>query len=314
MTELIKKIEFKKSLLKELPEDKLKELDELLESAISFALTQSNIEKSILDTLLDNGFLDKLTEYESTITNTFILNQYKSITIDLILDPTKYEICEYCGNHIDIDEYEKITICSYCDDTRSKCKLSKILPRSKIGNFSPDRHFKTWIERIMGKESENELLKNNENIVELVKNSLSRKNKSINHLTIDDIRQSLKELNRTEYNKNASLIAQKITNRSYERLDNDTYNKIYSLFIKIMNCRLTINNNTRVNRIYYPYYIYKIFELYLPEKYRYALNYIHLHKETTIKNNDKEWKHICATLPELKGKYRPTVISSNRYI
>ena len=82
-----------------------------------------------------------------------------------------------------------------------------------------------------------------------------------------------------------------------------------------MDARDKISNSCRCNRIYYPYYISKLLSIILDnEEDRKILNYVHLHKESTLSANDAEWAKICEILPCLQNKYQPTINYQNRYI
>jgi hypothetical protein len=131
---------------------------------------------------------------------------------------------------------------------------------------------------------------------------------------VDDGRRLLKELNKTNLNKNISLIMKLLTGKGPPQISEDLYQLGYSIFLQVMEARENINFKNRNNRIYYPYYLYKIFDIILesPDDRR-LLNYIHLHKNPTLANNDLEWYDICNNVPFLNGKYIPT-ISGIRYI
>ena len=87
----------------------------------------------------------------------------------------------------------------------------------------------------------------------------------------------------------------------------DPGRKIYSLFVRIMEVREGLKTNPKSNRIYYPYYIYKILELVLtdPEEKK-LIKYIHLHKQHTLDNNDDEWALICEKMNNEQVRYIPT--------
>ena len=76
-------------------------------------------------------------------------------------------------------------------------------------------------------------------------------------------------------------------------------------FIKVLTALNHIKELINKNRIYYPYYVFKILDLLIPEgDDRSILNLIHLHSPATLKKNYKEWRLISE---ELGLEYKPTI-------
>lgn len=316
MDTIIKKIEYKVGILKDHinSQDKLKDLLNTIYILYGDAYFNAEPKEIFMEKLSNESILEKLDNLaNSEISNLSVLEDYNKVSIGLELTTTNYDICDSCNNDVEYSEQKNMLICNYCGYIKYVVPDNKSLPRSKIGNFKPQRHFKVWMERILGRESELEIKCNNVDIVSTIKKDLISRNKSVEHITIDDIRNVLKEIDKTNLNKNTTLLAKKITGRSPPYITDEIYKKTYDLFIKVMNARDSLSNN-RCNRIYYPYYIYKIFNIILEGDDRRITNYIHLHKNNTICVNDNEWRLICDIVPELNGKYTPTIISNNRFI
>jgi hypothetical protein len=325
MDGVYKQVEYKLNLLSEYGTDK-KEVDEIMKDfQMLYTDVMINIKNKneLLERMANENILDRMDKILETVENEDVLVQYKSIDIPMTVKYVQSDVCDHCAEPMiqsnDRTSYE----CLDCNLTKAMFNTlidtSRNIPRSKIGNFNPERHFKTWIDRILAKESEDELrvagIPNGEVVIEKIKDSLISRSKSIEHITIDDIRLILKELKITSLNKNTSLIAKKITGRSPPNLTDDQYMRVHSLFVLVMEARDKIDNINKCNRIYYPYYIAKILDLILvDQEQRKILHYIHLHKETTLSSNDVEWSEICNIVPQLEGKYRPTVPSTCRYI
>lgn len=323
MDGIYKQIEYKINLLYECGKCK----SEMLEIMTEFNMIYTEVvvnslgRDQLLEQMSNENILDRMERVLETVECPDIIKQYKSIDIPMAIKHVQSNICEYCGENL-IQSYDKTSYeCLDCNITipifNTLIDPSKNIPRSKIGNFNPERHFKTWIDRILAKEPEDELKigsKEVDHIIEKIKDNLISKSKSIEHITIDDIRLVLKELKMTTLNKNTSLIAKKITGRAPPSLSDDQYMKVHSLFHLVMEARDKISNMNKCNRIYYPFYLTKIFDLILTDEQRKLLNYIHLHKETTLSSNDMEWGTICELVPVLKGKYKPTIPCTNRYI
>ena len=325
MDGIYKQIEYKINLLSEYAADR-EEVDDVWQD-FNMIYTDIVVNKQSKEQLLEHmsaqGILDRMERVSETITNRDMLRQYQSVEIPIVMKTIRQNICDFCGEDM-IQSYDKTSYdCLNCNISKpvhnTLIDTTKAIPRSKIGNFNPERHFRTWMDRILARESEDEIRSgqydNCGQIIDLIRDGLRSKSKSIEHITIDDIRLGLKELGMTSLNKNTSLIAKKITGRSPPYFTEEQYMRVHSLFAQVMESRDKIDSIKKCNRIYYPYYIAKILDLILtdPEQ-RKILNYIHLHKETTLTSNDVGWEEICKIVPFLKGKYRATVPSTNRYI
>ena len=279
-------------------------------------------EDALLEDMSNENILDRLDKIAEQIDNDEIRIEYKHADIPVIVKSINNNICDNCDK-IMIQSYDRTFYeCTNCHLNKSTFNMidsTKSIPRSKIGNFNPERHFKTWVDRIFAKESEDELRLPNKkissvDIIDEIKTGLVNKSKSSEHITIDDIRLVLKDLEMTTLNKNTSLIAKKITGRSPPSITDDQYMQMRSLFASIMEARDKIGIE-KCNRIYYPYYIAKLLDIILKDhEQRKILNYIHLHKESTLSSNDDEWELICDMVPALKDKYTPTMTSTSRYI
>ena len=325
MDGIYKQIEYKINLLTEYAPDKVEVNDIWRDFNMIYTevVVTNQTKEHLLEQMSNQNVLDRMERVSETITNKDMFQQYNSIDIPIVMKINRSNICDYCGEDM-IQSYDKTTYdCQACNITKAVhntlIDTTKSIPRSKIGNFNPERHFRTWMDRILAKESEDEIKSAHhddiDGIIELIKDSLRSKSKSVEHITIDDIRLVLKELQMTFLNKNTSLIAKKITSRAPPSISDEQYMRVHSLFVQVMESRDKIDNINKCNRIYYPYYIAKILDLILLDsEQRRILNYIHLHKEATLSSNDVEWAEICNIVPFLKDKYRPTVPSTNRYI
>ena len=328
---LHKKIEYKFNIVKDNTKNVnvIKEIKNLFEE---YSMIYSNIliktystDKEYINVLLGEitsaNIIERLSIYTEHIDRKS-QEEFNKIEIDFPLSNLELKLCSICNVEM-IQTYDnkfyECTECSIFESIDTIRVKNNLFPRSKIGNFNPERHFKTWIDRILARESESEIGSpddhNGEKLIKQISSILKSKRMSIEYLTIDDIRMILKEIRRTNLNRNTSLIAKKLTGRSPPKLDENKYQEVYSLFLKIMHVRDELSSNTRCNRIYYPYYISKILSLILktPEE-RKILSYVHLHKADTLSSNDIEWEKICKALPELNGKYTPTITQTNRYI
>jgi len=323
MDELYKLLEYKMNLIGNKQTEK--ELSEISKD-LQMIYTDIKINKGNKEILLENisnaNIIDRMDRLIEKVDDEELLNQYRNIDIPMNTKITQNNICEYCGEAMILSYNVDYYICDDCSLNRpiinGRTESIKNIPRSKIGNFNPERHFKTWMDRIFAKENDDELKQSNlssDTIIKMIRDSLISRSKSIEHLTIDDIRLVLKELDITSLNKNTSLIVKKLTGRAPPSITENQYLHVHSLFILVMEARDNIPNIIKSNRIYYPYYIGKILDVILTDPHqRKILNYIHFHKESTLSYNDMEWEEICKIVKPLQGLYKPTIPSTVRYV
>ena len=190
--------------------------------------------------------------------------------------------------------------------------------------FNPNRHYRFWIDHILARESEEELgdkadpsNQSGEKLLARLLSIVHRDRKILRLLGVEDVRAMLKEVKRTDLNKNVSLILKILTGVEPPSLSEKLLSKGEKIFSKAIQTRERVCRSGRVNRNYYPFYIYKIFDAILPEddhENRRVLYYIHLQGEETLSNNDTEWEEICNKLDEIDwkptdrtqaNKYRP---------
>ena len=145
----------------------------------------------------------------------------------------------------------------------------------KPAKFNPSKHFKEWIDLILGRAT---FLPTN--VLEACANDK----------TVEDIRNSLKAIKRADLNKFSSHIYYGVTGKEIPKVSEENIIRAQYIFIRVIDARKQINELINKNMIYYPYYIFKIFEL-LGEID--ILKFIHLQNPKTLKKNDDEWRLIC---------------------
>ena len=194
----------------------------------------------------------------------------------------------------------------YFDDTRDDCSI-----KNKSGTFDPNRHLRNWWIHITGKESEVEITTEDDvtgsRLVELLVEKVRKHNKILQHITVYDMRRYLKELKRSNLNKNTTLLLRKVTGIKPPEVPQYISDKLEAVFAKVIAISATIKKGRRMNRNYYPFYIFKILDLIIPEhdhESRKILFYIYIQNKVTVEADDEDWKQICERLPELR--YVPT--------
>lgn len=267
--------------------------------------------------------IDKLNDIANKIItddpNNNNIKKYMKLIIPNTLIFRNISNCAICGCDLVFSD-DKISLdCFVCNNSyifdHMVNDITKLTYKSKHGNFKPNRHSKCWIDRILARENEEEIGEANnpdnrlgETLIAEMKEKCRKGCMSLDHMTIDEGRRLLRELKKTHLNRNISLIMKKLTGRGPPHISEEIYQKCYSLFLQVMDAREHIVFKNKNNRIYYPYYIYKIFDIELSdENDRKVLNFIHLHKHTTLTNNDREWEAICNIVPYLKSKYKSTI-------
>nr|CAD7112297.1 B385R CDS [African swine fever virus] len=229
----------------------------------------------------------------------------------------KYKECKYCHTDMVFNTTQFGLQCPNCgciqelmgtifDETHFYNHDGQ---KAKSGIFNPNRHYRFWIEHILGRNSEQELGTKQDpcgtKVLQQLKKIIKRDNKCIALLTVENIRKMLKEINRTDLNNCVSLILRKLTGVGPPQISESILLRGEYIFTEAIKIREKVCKKGRINRNYYPYYIYKIFDAILPPNdttNRRILQYIHLQGNDTLANNDSEWESICMELPEIKWK------------
>jgi len=185
--------------------------------------------------------------------------------------------------------------------------------KTKSGCFSPNKHCAEWMTRILAQESDAEIgdpddphNQGGEKLLAQLREEAARSNQYIPMLTVDSTRRLLRRVGRTDLNRNVPLIIKKLTGVSPPCLNEAKRLKGEMMFAQVIHIRNELAGaHKKVNRNYYPYYLYKIYDLILEREDpdRFMLWFIHLQSSETLTNNDREWKLIC---DRLKWEWRPT--------
>jgi hypothetical protein len=236
--------------------------------------------------------------------------------------PINYNKCNLCANEMIIDTNRSELYCNTCgmireligtvfDDTQFYSQEGQ---KAKSGTFNPNRHFQFWWTHILAKESEEELGDKRdsdnlygEKILKQIKDIIRRDRKILQLLTINDVRNILRELKKTDLNKNVPLILKKITGIGPPNIPDHITLRVENLFTKAIEIGEKIKQNKRINRNYYPYYIYRIVEAITTDKdteLRRVLFYIYIQSKETVESDDLDWEKICGELKEIE--YKPT--------
>jgi len=104
-------------------------------------------------------------------------------------------------------------------------------------------------------------------------------------------------MKRSDLNKYTTFIWSMATGKSPPSVNGNILHKSELIFIDVMNALKKLPNK----KIYYPYFIFKIWDLLLPPEK--ILDFIHLQSDNVIKKNDDIWRKICK---QTGLAYKPT--------
>jgi hypothetical protein len=186
--------------------------------------------------------------------------------------------------------------------------------KAKSGTFNPNRHFQFWWAHILAREPEEEIGDKSdpdnlygEKLLLDLRAVVVRDRKVLRLLTVNDVRAMLREAGRTDLNKNVPLVLKKLTGVGPPQIADAMAGRVENLFTKAIEIGERVRRPGRVNRNYYPYYIYKILDQLLAEddfENRRVLYYIYVQSKETVEADDADWEQICIELAEIT--YVPT--------
>lgn len=195
------------------------------------------------------------------------------------------------------------------DDTQLFCGDGQ---KSRSGTFNPNRHFQFWWMHILALEPDEEIgCKSDpenlygEKLIANLRKIIARDGILLRILTVNDVRGMLRELKQTKLNKNVPLILKKLTGIGPPRLSEEIAVQVENYFNKSIEISEQINREDRINRNYYPFYIFKILDAILKtHEERRVLYYIYIQSKDTVEADDADWEQICESLTGIQ--YRPT--------
>jgi hypothetical protein len=222
-----------------------------------------------------------------------------------------YEHCGACGIAMTVDPDRAELRCLSCNVVREldgtvfdeAQYYSQEGQKAKSGSFNPNRHFQFWWSHICAREPEEELGDSadpdnmyGEKLLASMAAMVKRKSKILRFLTVEDVRQMLHELDRTDLNKNASLLLKKLTGVGPPHPPDALSQRVERLFTTAIEIGEQTQRPGRSNRDYYGFYIMKILDAILEEgdrEMRRLLYYIYIQGADTVTNDDADWERIC---------------------
>lgn len=234
-----------------------------------------------------------------------------------------YERCPACGGDMVADTGRSVLRCGECGAIRELVGTvfddaqfySQEGQKAKSGTFNPNRHFQFWWTHILAREPEDEIGDKDdpdnmygERLLDRLRAIIGRERKVLRLLTVNDVRAMLREINHTDFNKNVPLIMKKLTGVGPPQVSEELAVRVENLFTKAIEIGERIRRAGRVNRNYYPFYIFKILERLVPEsdfETRRALYYIYIQSKETVEADDDDWELICLEMGD-ELPYVPT--------
>ena len=231
-----------------------------------------------------------------------------------------FEHCRICGSPMAIDAARSELRCRLAECGAIRELVGTVFDdsqfysqegqKAKSGTFNPNRHFQFWWTHILAREPEEEIsdgVDDSGNLLDTLRAIVARDRKVLRLLTVNEVRAMLREIGQTELNKNVPLIMKKLTGVGPPQVPDALAVRVENLFTKAIEIGERVRRPGRVNRNYYPYYIYRIVEaLTTPADHeiRRMLYYIYIQSRDTVDADDADWELICAELGEIG--YRPT--------
>ena len=280
-------------------------------------------ELSLMSTILDPKRKKQYPHLSAEITRLIAVYPYGAIEYGKVQrDGAKeFEKCYVCGGSTAVDAARSVLRCrdhtcgairelvgTVFDDSQFYSQEGQ---KAKSGTFNPNRHFQFWWTHILAREPEDELGDNDgdggEQLLDVLRAIVVRDRKVLRLLTVNDVRAMLRETAKTELNKNVPLILKKLTGVGPPQVPDSLTVRVENLFTKAIEIGERVRRSGRINRNYYPYYIYRIVEALTTEadvEIRRMLYYIYIQSKDTVDADDEDWELICAELKEIA--YKPT--------
>jgi hypothetical protein len=239
-----------------------------------------------------------------------LINQYKKTQLIYNIEDIEYDLCS-CGNKMIIQSNTSELLCTNCGSIHTL--IGSVFENSQFyqqegnrymhGTYDPNRHCKFWIDRIQAKE--NTII--NDASINKIKQCIKKdKIENLKNISIDQFRIYLKQTKLSKLNDHIPLIKKMITGYIPPQLNHKELHLLFNYFDKATKIYNQIKPKEKSNSLYYPFLIWKIFDLIITDlqKKKELLNCIHLQSYETLIDNDKIWYQICKHND--KFIYKPT--------
>ncbi len=238
------------------------------------------------------------------------IQQFNNIKLDFRQMEDMPDYCE-CGNAMQVMPESSELVCENCgylyelkgtvfNDSQFYSQESI---RYKHAGYEPSKHVRSWLERIQARETNTITEKQLEKINACIKrDGITNKKR----LTIEQLRRYLKASGLTELNEHVALIRRLITGVVPPQLTYSETQDITNSFAKAVKAYNIIRPSNKSNMLFYPYIVWKLVEMHVPDYYKRKnlLSFIHLQGTQTLIQNDTIWSQICKITRGFS--YKPT--------
>lgn len=236
--------------------------------------------------------------------------QFENIKLDFRPDDEMPDYCE-CGCIMQVmpDSSElKCNNCGFLYELKGTVfndsqLYSQESIRYKHAGYEPSKHVKSWLERIQARET-NTITDDQIAKIEacIRRDGITNKKK----LTVEQIRQYLKDCGLTDLNEHVALIKKIITGVAPPQLTYSEMQDITTSFAKAVKAYNIIRPPSKSNLLYYPFLTRKLIEMHVADRVKRSalISFIHLQGTQTLVQNDNMWERICAITQGFE--YQPT--------
>ena len=258
--------------------------------------------KTPLDGVLDS-YLDAVEEH---------LKDTAATTIITPVVADDYETC-YCGARMIIMQGISKFHCNICDAYKTiegihatDCSQGQTDIKQRSSGYDPNRHHRTWIEQIQAVANKDFTQAE----LDLLDHALTERAVIRSALTCEYMRSILKIKKMTKYNDYVPLLVKLMGGPTPPQLtfeDNRVEAVRFARAIELHSIVVPGGGN----KMYYPYFIYRIYEhMFRDDPYKKKiLQFIHLQSYDTIMKHDKIYEKICELAnPDDELVYTPTIV------
>lgn len=221
-------------------------------------------------------------------------------------------VCE-CGDVMQLRGDESVYVCGACGASahvggtafREEHCSSQEGPKARNSDYNSMRHFDVWLPRILGIAK----VDIPAGIMERIRHVVEADRVLLSELTVTRIRAILRDhrVRATVYNDHTTYIIKQLGGAGPPEPTFAQQNVIRNKYKIVMDLYFTVESGTNIK--YYPYFIYKIIEIFFQDVPSVLCinNYIHLQSKVTLDNNDAIFRRIInQTSPGDGFRFIPT--------
>ncbi len=248
--------------------------------------------------LIGKNFIARMDAlYANAHTDNIAHKKYAETPVEIATKEVNYYVCE-CGGTMNVYPQHSEMRCNTCHrvQTLVGTVFTDVATESanKRGSYETSRHCRFHLERILALHDPNIPEETYEQIRTWLRNN--GKYNQLKLLKCKEYRRCLKEIKKTEWNDDVPFIRRHISGVSPERLYQDEMSMVQLYFDIAASTYAQLNEGSKPNLKFYPYFIFKILQLVLKNdvaRFRSIAECIHFQSDDTIVANDRVWMQIC---------------------